>query len=142
MIKIAMILHFPPVIDNFNTPINKLPVCPGADCLAKMRAGCKFYENGHCIPANLYKPQNEGPSGTLRFEIEPLKEFEEMEPSNPKGAVAAAATYGYLNPNSAIAKTAQSATFGIALALAAGSNQQQPWGWRALSAAGSNQQQP
>ena len=49
MIKIAMILHFPPVILDFNTPMNKLPVFPGADCLAKMRAGCMFYENGHCI---------------------------------------------------------------------------------------------
>ena len=39
MIKIALILHFPPIIENFNTPINKLPVYPGADCLAKMRAG-------------------------------------------------------------------------------------------------------
>ena len=40
MIKIAMILHFPPIIENFNTPMNKLPVFPGrADCLAKMRAG-------------------------------------------------------------------------------------------------------
>jgi hypothetical protein len=49
MIKIAMILHFPPVILDFNTPMNKLPYFPGADCLAKMRAGCMFYENGHCI---------------------------------------------------------------------------------------------
>ena len=83
-----------------------------------MRAGCSFYENGHCIPVNLFALQNEGPSKTLRFAIEPLKEFEEMKPSNLKGAVAAAATYSYLNPNSAIAKTAQSTTFGIAPTLA------------------------
>ena len=83
-----------------------------------MRAGCSFYENGHCIPVSLYLLQNEGPSKTLRFAIEPLKEFEEMKPPNLKGAVAAAATYSYLNPNSAIAKTAQSATFGIAPTLA------------------------
>jgi hypothetical protein len=41
-----------------------------------------------------------------------------MKPANLKGAVAAAATYSHLNPNSAIAKTAQSATFGIAPTLA------------------------
>jgi hypothetical protein len=114
MIKIAMLLHFPPVIENFNTAMNKLPVFPGADCLAKMRAGCNFYENGHCIPVNLFKLQNEGPPQPLRFAIEPLKEHEEMKPANLKGVVAAAATYSYLNPNSAIAKTAQSTTFGIA----------------------------
>ena len=113
MIKIAMILHFPPVIENFNTPITKMRVYPGADCLARMRAGCKFYENGHCIPMNLYAIQNPDPSKTLRFEIEPLKEFEEIKPSNLKGEEATAATCAYLNPNSAIAITAQSTTFGI-----------------------------
>ena len=62
---------------------------------------------------NLYAIQNPDPSKTLRFEIEPLKEFEEIKPSNLKGAEAAAATCAYLNPNSAIAITAQSTTFGI-----------------------------
>jgi hypothetical protein len=63
-----------------------------------------------------------------------------MKPSNLKGAEAAAATCAYLNPNSAIAITAQSSTYGITPTLArhpcsaAGSNHQQPWGWRALSA--------
>jgi hypothetical protein len=39
-----------------------------------------------------------------------------MEPANQKGAAAAAAstcTYSHLSPNSAIAKAAQSATFGV-----------------------------
>jgi hypothetical protein len=113
MMKIALILHFPPLIENFNTPINKMPVYPGAVCLAKMRAGCKFYDNGHCIPINLYNMQNPDPCNTLPLQIEPLKEFEEMMPSNHKGEEAAAATCAYLNPNSAIAITAQSTTFGI-----------------------------
>jgi hypothetical protein len=139
MIKIAFILHFPPIIENFNTPMNKLPVFPGADCLAKMRAGCGFYENGHCIPVNPFALQNEGPSKTLRFAIEPLKEFEEMKPSNPKGTVAAAATYSYLNPNSAIAKTAQASTFGIAPTLA--TLQQQVQTNNNLGAGGHFQQQ-
>jgi hypothetical protein len=131
MIKIAMILHFPPIIENFNTPMNKLPYFPGADCLAKMRAGCSFYENGHCIPVNLYLLQNEGPSKTLRFAIEPLKEFEEMKPANLKGAVAAAATYRQL-PQSQLGDRENCAIDHF---------------WhrtcsRHLSAAGSNQQQP
>jgi hypothetical protein len=63
------------------------------DCEAlKMRAGCNFYENGHCIPVNLFQLlQNEGPPPPLRFAIEPLKEYEEMKPANLKGAAAAAA---------------------------------------------------
>ena len=113
MIKIALILHFPPLIEDFNTPINKLPAYPGADCLAKMRAACKFYQNGHCIPVDLFALQNEGPSKTLPLQIEPLKEFEEMNPSNLKGAEATAASNAYLNPNSAIAIIAHSSTFGI-----------------------------
>ena len=104
-----------------------------------MSMGGKFYENGHCIPVNLYKLQNEGPSKALRFGIEPLKEFEEMKPSNLKGAVAAAATYSYLNPNSAIAKTAQSTTFGIAPTVA--TFQQQVQTDNNLEAGGHFQQQ-